>query len=255
MPGGDVSLPPDRRELLCLAAAATLGVTAALTGLGPRLLATWVPTPVDAASPAYAALGVIARFFPWLVALGTISVAYTGRWMPRMHQRLLEPSLLAAWLTAAVAGGLSYALGVTGAWPWTWASTSPDTLSIVTQFVVTRSYLSLALWGVGAVLLVPIVLELVFRYGLLEFLRRRGVGDGVAIALSSIAFGATFLAPWATAPAAALRHALLATVLGAALGVLVIRAKRGGGLGLVILAHVAFAAVPLAVLVMSVLPS
>ncbi len=253
--GTNASLPPDARELATIGGAAVLGLAAWSSALGTQVFARWLPTSIAEATSSSATLVVVARFLPWLITLAVLSLAYAVRWLPRAHQRLLEPSLVSAWAAVIVAGGIAYGLGTLEVWPWTWASTTPDVATVLTQFVVAEQYIALTAWLVAACLLVPIVLELVFRYALLEFLRDRGVRPWIAVTLSSLAFGATYLRDWSTAQDAAIRHALIASALGVLLALLVMRSRRGRGLGLAILAHASFAAVQLAVLLRALMPS
>ena len=135
-------------------------------------------------------------------------------------------------------------------WPWEWASTTPETASLLTRFMLAGDYVAVALWLVGACLLVPIVLELVFRFALLEFLEQRGQshhggrGD-VVVALRRHRTSC----PCAPPRARHCTHAAVATVLGALLGIVAVRGRRGRGLGLAIIAHGSFVAVQLAVLI------
>ena len=245
-------LPPDSRELACVAFSGVVAVTAVATGAGQRALATWLPSDLATATPAEVVVLVVAQFFPWLLALAVLSVPFALRWLPRVNARLLEPSLIAAWVTVALAAGTTWLLGTSGIWSWSWGATTAGAADAVTHLYRTEQFVPLGLWLVGACLLVPIVLELLFRFALLEFLRQRGLADGVAIAVSALAFGAFSLRFWASPGASVLQQIAVASVLGAILGAVVVYARSGRGLGLVILAHGSFVAVQLAVLLRSV---
>jgi hypothetical protein len=94
--------------------------------------------------------------------------------------------------------------------------------------------------------LVPLLLELFFRFAAIEWLRSRGVAVNMAVVICAVAFGAVSLLGLAVDTGAALRHAAFSTLFGLVLGALVVRGKRGRGLGLAIIAHGAFASVELA---------
>lgn len=245
-------LTPDGRELLCIAAAGAVSVGAVATNVGPRVLAQWLPIDLATATPAESVMLVAAQFFPWMLALAVLSIPFSLRWLPRVNARLLEPSLIAAWVTVACAAGVTYVLGTSGVWPWNWGAASAEAADVVSHLFATEQFVPLGLWLVGACLLVPIVLELLFRFALLEFLRQRGLSDARAIGVSALAFGAFSLRFWVSPDASALQQVAVAAGLGAVLGAMVVYARRGRGLGLAILAHGTFAAVQLAVLLRSV---
>ncbi len=243
------NLAPDARELVCVASIATIVAIAQLFEFGPRLLAPWLPTSNSSATAVQALVLVAARFGGWLLGAFALSIVFSLRWMPRAHQRLLEPSLIASWVTLAAAVLTALALNRIGAWPWTWASSSPDVAVTLTALARSDHYLAIGLWLVCACLIVPLLVELFFRHAMIEFLRSRGFSSVLSVAISAAAFATTFLVTWPRVADAALQHAGVALVLGIALGTLAVRGKRGRGLGLAIIAHGAFVATELGVLV------
>ncbi len=238
------SKPPDARELRGLALTALVVAVAHLTKLGERLHAELLPAAATTdASHAGSLAVVVALFMPWLLGLGVVSVLFGARWLPRATQRLLEPSLIAAWVSVAIGAGLAWIAGRVGLWPWTWASTAPETATLLARFARGDQWVAVGAWITATCLLVPLLSELLFRLALLEWLLTRGVGAARAVATTAVAFGAMWLiAGWSASPDAAVRHALVALLAGIALGVTALRGKRGRGLGFCVLAHGAWMA-------------
>jgi len=251
MPTAPDVLAPDSRELGSIAAVAVLVAAAQLADIGPRVLTMWLPESLAAVTPAQSVALVAARFGGWLLGAIALSIVFSLRWTPRAHQRLLEPSLIASWVTLATAVAVALTVNRVGAWPWTWASTAPDVAVAISALAKTEQYLAIALWLVCACLIVPLLTELIFRHAVIEFLRRQRVSSVLAVAISSVTFAVTYATAWPFVAGAALQHAGLALVLGAVLGTLSVRGKRGRGLGLAIIAHGAFVATELGVLVRS----
>ena len=236
--------PPDRRELLGLAGLAGLVAMAHATSLGSRIIGPMVSSPVltgSAAGPSDALLVVIARTLPWLLGVLGLGALFALRWMPRAHQRLVEPSLIAGWVSFVAGAASAWALGLVGAWPWTWTTTAPETATLLARFVATGQAVPASLLLLVLCLVGPLLSELVFRHALLEGLRARGYATWQAVMLSAVAFGALWLvAGWSASPVAAAQQAAVATVAGVALGTVAVRAPRGRGLGLCVLAHMAW---------------
>jgi len=242
---------PDSRELSSIAVVTALVAAAQLTDFGPWVLASWLPGSLAAVTPMQSLALVCARFGGWLLGAIALSIVFSLRWTPRLHQRLLEPSLIASWVTLAAAVAVALTLNRFGAWPWTWASTAPDIAVAISAFANNQHYLAIGLWLVCACLIVPLLTELFFRHAVIEFLRRQGVSSALAVAIASVTFAASYIATWPWVAGAVLQHAGVTLVLGAVLGTLAVRGKRGRGLGLAIIAHGAFVATELGVLVRS----
>ena len=245
------ALAPDPRELWSIAAVAALVAVVQFAHLGPQLLSPWLPLSPDNASTAQSIVLVAARFCGWLLGAIALSLVFSLRFTPRAHQRLLEPSLIASWVTLAAAVAVALTLNRVGAWPWTWASTVPDVAVAISALAMHEHYLAIGLWLVCACLIVPLLTELFFRHVVIESLQRQGVSSVLAVAISSVCFAATYIATWPWVAAASLQHAGVALVLGAVLGTLAVRGKRGRGLGLAIIAHGTFVATELGVLIRS----
>jgi hypothetical protein len=237
-----VAPPPERREVLALGALGATVALAHLASLGERLIGPVLTQGTPAVSSAGAAtLVVVANTLPWLLGVIGLGALYGLRLMPRAHQRLVEPSLIAGWVSVVAGGASAWLLGRLGAWPWTWTTTAPETATLLTRFAVDTHYVAAGLQLIVLCLMIPLLSELVFRHALLEQLRASGHPTWRAIALSSLAFGLWWLvAGWSASPAAAAQQALIATVAGAALGVVAVHARRGRGLGLCVLAHMAW---------------
>jgi hypothetical protein len=253
-PAGPISrvqVGPDARELRSVFAVAATVIVAHLLSLGPLLLDRWLPATLASATPQETLFVVAANFFPWLLGQLVLTFAFTRRWLPRAHERLLEPSVIASWVTLAGAAGVALLLGRAELWPWAWASTAPQTSVLITQFVASEHYLALGLWFICACLIVPLITELFFRFAVVEYLLQRGVVWFKAAAISGLLFGATYLTAAFAAPIPALQRAGIATVLGIVLGIIAIRGRRGRGLGLALIAHGTFVAFELGVLIRS----
>lgn len=232
------AMPPDARELGSLAATAAVVAIAHAADAGERLLADRLPTVWTDATTVDALLVVAVQFMPWLLGLVVLSALYALGWLPRAHERLLEPSLIASWIAVFVGAGAAWVAGSFGLWPWTWTSTSPETATQLARFVSGEQWIALGAWLALACVLVPLLSELFFRLALLEWLHARGSSPMVAIGLSAATFGVVWLAAgWSASPDAALRHALVAAVAGVALGVTAVRGSRGRGLGLCVVAY------------------
>lgn len=237
---------PDARELRSLAIGGALVALTAAVDVGSLVLAPWLPESVENLSTQDSVFIVVARFFPWILGLIALAVPFSLRWMPRAHQRLVEPSLIAAWVTLFAAGAVAVALGRYGLWPWRWASTTPEVASLLSNFAGQQHTAAVVLWVVFSCLLVPLLLELFFRFAALEWLKSRGLTANIAVVITAVAFGSIALLGLTVDTGAALRHAAWSTLLGLVLGAIVVRGRRGRGLGLAIIAHGAFAAVELA---------
>ncbi len=237
---------PDARELRSLAIGAGLVMLASAIDIGALVMQPWLPASTAALSTQDAVLIVVARFFPWIVGLIALAIPFSLRWMPRAHQRLVEPSLIAAWVTLFAAVAVAVVLGRYGLWPWRWASTNPEIASLLSNLAAQQHTAAVVLWVVMSCLLVPLLLELFFRFAALEWLKSRGVSINMAVVITAIAFGTISLLGLTVDTGAALRHAAFSTLFGLVLGAIVVRGKRGRGLGLAIIAHGAFAGVELA---------
>ncbi len=242
---------PDARELRSVFAVAATVVVAHVLSLGPLLLDRWLPATLAGATPQETLFVVAASFFPWLLGQLVLTFAFTRRWLPRAHERLLEPSVIASWVTLAASAGVALLLGRAELWPWAWASTAPQTGVLITQFVASEHYLALGLWFICACLIVPLITELFFRFAVVEYLLQRGLVWFKAVAISGVLFGATYLTAVIASPIPSLQRAGIATVLGMVLGIIAIRGKRGRGLGLALIAHGTFVAFELGVLIRS----
>ncbi len=253
-PSGTISraqIAPDARELRSVFVVAATVIVAHVFNAGPLLFERWLPTTLSTATPQQTLFVVAASFFPWLLGQLVLSFAFSRRWLPRAHERLLEPSVIASWVTLAGAAGVALFLGRAELWPWAWASTAPETGVLITQFVTSQHYLALGLWFVCACLIVPLITELFFRYALIEYLILRGVTWLKAVVISAVLFGATYLMAVFSAPVPSLQQAGIATVLGVVLGTIAVRGRRGRGLGLALIAHGTFVAFELGVLIRS----
>lgn len=236
-------LAPDARERGGLAVAAGAVGLAHVVGLGERLAAPWTTSGGSDLAQVDALMLVAARFAPWLLGLAIVSVLFALRWLPRMQQRVLEPSLVAAWVTVIAAGGTAWLAMQSGVWPLTWLTTAPESATLLGRFWAAEQMLAVAAWLAMSCLLVPLMSELFLRHALLSWLQSRGVSAWAAVGGTAVVFGvAWFVAGVQAAPDAALRHGLVATVGGLALGTLAVRGARGRGLGLCVVAHGAWMA-------------
>lgn len=238
-----VATAPDRRELLGLAALGGVIALAHATALGERIVGGALAgdglVGTAATVPASEALLVVlARTFPWLLGVLGLGGLFAVRWMPRAHQRLVEPSLIAGWVSFVAGGALAWLLGRSGLWPWTWTTTSPETATLLARFIGADQGAAAVSLLLVLCLAVPLLSEVLFRHALLEGLRTRGHPTWRAVTLAALAFGLVWLlAGWSAAPSAALRQALVATLAGIALGTVAVRSPRGRGLGLCVIAH------------------
>jgi hypothetical protein len=241
--GPVVLLPPDTREIGGVALAAASVVIAHAASLGERVAAPWLSDSAGAATQTHALLLVAAHFAPWLIGLVIVSVLFALRWVPRMHQRVLEPSLIAAWVTVMASAGVAWLAMRYGVWPPTWLTTSPETATQLGRFWAADQTVAVGAWLAMSCLLVPLLSELFLRHALLWWLQGRGLPAWGAVACSAAVFGlAWFAAGVQAAPEAALRHGLVAGIGGLALGTLAVRGARGRGLGLAVLAFGAWMA-------------
>jgi hypothetical protein len=236
-------LAPDARELAGLAVAAAAVAVAHLLGLGERLAGPMLTAATREGAQADALLLVAVHFAPVLLGLAIVSVLFALRWLPRMQQRVLEPSLVAAWVTVIAAAGTAWLVMRSGVWPLTWLTTAPETATLLGRFWAADQMLAVVAWLTMSCLLVPLLSELFLRHALLSWLQGRGLPTWGAVACSAAMFGLVwFAAGVQAAPDAALRHGLVAGLGGLALGTLAVRGSRGRGLGLAVLAFGAWMA-------------
>lgn len=241
--GPVVLLPPDAREIGGLALAAVSVVIAHAASLGERVAAPWLGSAPDGATETQALLLVAAHFAPWLLGLAIVSVLFALRWVPRMHQRVLEPSLIAAWVTVMASAGVAWLAMRYGVWSPTWLTTSPETATQLGRFWAADQRLAVGVWLAMSCLLVPLLSELFLRHALLSWLQGKGLPTWGAVACSAAVFGlAWFVAGVRAEPGTALQHGLVAGIGGLALGTLAVRGARGRGLGLAVLAFGAWMA-------------
>jgi len=231
-------MAPDAREIGGLAVAAATVALAYAASVGERLATPWLTTAGGEPVQADALLLVAARFAPWLLGLAVVSTLFTMRWLPRMQQRLLEPSVVASWVTALAAAGAAWLATSSGLWPATWLTTTPATATLLARFWSADHLLAVGAWLVMSCLLVPLLSELFLRHALLSWLQARGLATWMAVACTAVVFGlGWFVAGVQASPDAALRHGLVAFLGGLALGTLAVRGSRGRGLGLCVVAH------------------
>ena len=257
LPPSDDTAVPDSRELQWVGASAAVVLLASVLNLGEVALARLLPVAatMNAAAAESADASLIdslllvgARFLPWVLGLIVLTVPFSLRWMPRAYQRMLEPSLVSAWTAIFAGAGAAFLLGQYALWPWRWASTEPETSTLLSGFMRDEQFAAVGLWAVLACLLVPMLYELFFRFAAIEWLRLRGLSTTISVTVAALLFGAVPLLGYATSPDAAIRHAAFCTLFGLVLGALAVRGKRGRGLALAIFAHGAFAATELAML-------
>jgi len=127
------------------------------------------------ASPDYvrqfAAVHVLASFalrVPALAVILFIFVRYPGS---RLRASLApEPARVVMW-TIVVTVAVTFLLNLFGVWPfmWRWASDSTSTYAGI--LVSSERWFAILLWMVTAVVIGPVIEELVFRFGVLQSVR------------------------------------------------------------------------------------
>lgn len=230
------------------------------TALGPLLLQPWLQQSSGSGTLLSSLAAVSARFFPWLIGAVLLTAAFSLRWLPRVHRRLLEPSLIAAWIAAACGAVMAFGLNRVGIWSWTWSTVSPDVASSLSLLLSRGHYVAIGLWLVCACLVSPLLIELFFRHALLEQLRQSGMSTLFAVLLTSVAFAAAYLGIWILIPGGGSLHsdagtlirlALLLLLFGVILGTVAAVGKRGRGLALAVIAHATFVTCELGTLLRS----
>lgn len=248
-------LAPDAREIRVLALTAAAVAVAHAASIGARIGGQWLPPADDVFTQADALLLVARRFAPWLLGLAMLTIGMALRWLPRLQQRLREPSVVASWVTLFASVAVAWLAMRTALWPLTWMTTTPESATLLTRFWSADHMLAVGAWLAVTCLVVPLLSELFLRHALLAWLQARGVSTWVAVACTAVVFGlAWFVAGVQASPDAALRHGLVAGAGGLVLGALAVQGSRGRGLGLCVVAHAAWLSTEAWLLLRGLLP-
>ena len=155
-----------------------------------------------------------------------------------------ETSRTFSWLPSrddwARAGGAalvaSLVLAVANLWPWTWQWPPYATLRTIGAAVRGRQYGGILIWAITSALAIPLCEEILFRFGILQFIMRYTGSRPTAVATTSLLFACGHLGGTFHPDRAHSINAAWLFLFGLALGSVTLR--NGGRLGSAIAAHV-----------------
>ena len=142
----------------------------------------------------------------------------------------------ARWLlwSALIAAITSAVLDLVGLWPWVWRW-MPSFVDFTGQLYEQGSWSTFAGLLVVFGLLIPFAEEVVFRFGLLQALRRWSGSDAVAIVGSSAVFAVVHFGPSFRFSASGLLHAIWLFLFAFIAGMITLR--RAGRIGVAVSLH------------------
>lgn len=233
---GTGALPSTRRFLQFLLA----GVAYVAISVGSDILVAADLRRVvgDMASAGHPVLAELLHFAPRIV--GALPVLYVAR--QQKFRRFLRPAKYDTVFFAkiAVCGFiLAVAANVTGLWSFGWRSQAMSAIAGTRMLIRHHSWLELTVPVILNVALIPVVEELVFRYGILRLVWRASQNYITALVVSAIVFAALH---WE----GSVRASVGPAILGVALGWLALSRPRT--LSLVIAAHASVNAADLGML-------
>ena len=163
----------------------------------------------------------------------------------------LTPVTMRAFLLAGLGSALaSLVLDHLRLWPWLWRWRVESNVRSIAFFLESHQWSTLLLWVIIGGVLIPVIEEIVFRFGVLRLILSVTGSRRMAIVVSAAVFGLAHLGP-ATPIWASTYNALWAGFFGLVLGTLV--ARNGGRLDMAIGAHVFRSLTEIAYLVVAVM--
>lgn len=184
-------------------------------------------------------LVVFATTLTHLLGVLLVAVLVWRRGDGRLRSALYRPSPGLLIGSVLVAAALSLILNATEMWPFAWRWEFDSNTGFVQALLAGSRIVPLLYWlllyGVG----VPILEEVVFRFGLLRTVQDWTGSDRAAVMVSAIIFGLLHLGypPWSP-DLGHMWNAAAVTLFGVALGALVL--KQQGRISLAIAVHVTF---------------
>lgn len=133
-------------------------------------------------------LHVVANFALRAPALLVIGIIWFRRPSSRLRASLsIESAQTMAW-TVAVTVAVTFLLNLFGFWPFTWRWASDQTRLYLGALVASAQWFALLVWVLTAVIVGPLIEELVFRFGVLQAVRDWTGSSAKAVIVSSAVF-------------------------------------------------------------------
>jgi membrane protease YdiL (CAAX protease family) len=149
-------------------------------------------------------------------------------------KRLTRHDVMAFGLTTAF---VSFVLALLQLWPWTWQWPPHSALRLASALTKGRQWLGLLVWALATVVLIPLIEEVVFRFGVLRFFESVSGSSTVGVVASAVTFATAHLGGSIHPNRAHLTNAAWLFAASILLGIVTVRHR--GSLGPAITAHAA----------------
>ena len=158
-------------------------------------------------SPALLLAVVSARKFSWLARLGLREL--------RGLQDLA--------IGVSVSVSCSWVLDLWGLWPWHWRLDPEPNLRFIGALLAGRSILAFGIWVIASGVLLPVLEEVIFRFGLVQIIQRHSGSSHTGVLGSAVLFALAHIGVGVVWSAGNLRNALWALLFGTVLGYTVVK--------------------------------
>jgi hypothetical protein len=166
----------------------------------------------------FGALSVVRQMLPFgpSVFLAVVG-ARRFSWRARLGQCRIHGyrTLVVSLLVSALA---SWILDHWGIWPWHWRLDLQSNLLFVGSLLSGKQYAALVMWALSIGVMLPVLEELIFRFGILQYIRHKTGSTKVAVMLSAGLFSVAHLGPGVPLSADNIRNALGALGFGLIVG-------------------------------------
>lgn len=154
-----------------------------------------------------------------------------------LRTALRLPSLRTVAMASAATIAISVFLNAIDVWPFDWRWTT-DQSGVYTRALFTlHLWVAFVFWGVNLVVVTPVLEEIVFRFGVLRYLRAVTSSSATAVVGSSLLFAALHLGHW-PAQFADNQHLVNAAGVGAgSLALAHITLRHDGRIGIAMISH------------------
>jgi hypothetical protein len=195
-------------------------------------------------------LVVFATTLTHLIGVLLVAILVWRRRSGSLRTALYAPSIRSLIITVLLTTALALVLNATEIWPFAWRWQYESNIGLVQALLTPAHTAALLYWLLLYSAGVPILEEVVFRFGLLRTLEHFTRSARVAAGVSAVAFGMLHLGypPWSP-DVGHMWNAMAVALFGLALAALVI--KQGGKISLAIVAHVTLNAVSQAMLLVA----
>ena len=129
----------------------------------------------------------------------------------------------------------SLLLAIVRLWPWTWQWPPHNALHLADALITGHQYSGILLWALATTAMIPMLEEMVFRFGVLRLFAEIAGSPSVGVIVSSALFGAAHLGGSLRPDQPHLTNALWLFLASLLLGWITVR--KGGQLGPAMVAH------------------